>query len=170
MPRQAIAASGHVDVADPEIIQKRRSLGLLNHVPFHFFAKTPFAWSAMNSRPGEPFVYISLKRDVARQNGYKVLTKHPLSGNLENCGPYAYDQGFEQINWAHMDWREFRDDDCKATCLAECLAPGPVTPSAFHCVYVRDDDSRVEVLRLKELRCSGTTFFVSINAGMFNHD
>jgi ssDNA thymidine ADP-ribosyltransferase, DarT len=83
-PRHDLRSFGHIDVADPEVIKKRQAIGLLNHVPFHFFAKTPFAWSAMESKPNEEFVYISLKRDVARKRGYKILTKHPLSGNLEN--------------------------------------------------------------------------------------
>jgi len=34
--------NGFVDIADSDIIESREGLGLEKHVPFHFFANSPF--------------------------------------------------------------------------------------------------------------------------------
>ncbi len=167
LSREALNGVEMVDVADPEILAKRKTLGLLKFVPFHFFSKNPFAWTARSNRPGHPFVYISVARALAKAKGYKILTKHPLAITTSSCGPFDFDEGYAKINWDHMDSRQFQEDDCKASCLAECLAPDKVIPSDFHSLYTFDAATKVAVERLKACHCPRAAFFVSNSPKMF---
>lgn len=112
------------DVADSEILKKRKALELDCYVPFHWFAANPFDGSVQRNRPDSKFVLISVYRSMAKQNGWKVIPRHPLAN--DSIQLFDYDEGFEAIEWEVMNSREYHDAHCKSICMAECLAPGVV--------------------------------------------
>lgn len=70
----------YCDVADPEIIEKRMGSNLENFVPFHWGSKTPFAGDVMKRNKDTDFCYILIRRIVAKDNDFKVVSTHPLHG------------------------------------------------------------------------------------------
>jgi len=134
-PRSKLAA--FKDVADQAIIQKRQGLSLEDFVPFHWFALNPFDGSVQTAHRGDAFALITVRRELASRNGWKVIARHPLAnGDIELLD---YAPGFAAIDWETMNRREYRDPNCKNVCMAECLAPGPVPTNQFFCIYVRDN-------------------------------
>ncbi|MGP1414448.1 MAG: DarT ssDNA thymidine ADP-ribosyltransferase family protein [Treponema sp.] len=138
LPRAEV--SPNFDIADPEIIKKRKCNGLEKYVPFHFFMKNPFDCSVMKRYNNNKFVYLSVLRDVARNNGFLILPKHPLH-NEDKIELLSYDDGFERINWEVMDKRDYSDNECKNTCMAECLSPSVVPLSMIYSIIVPDKDT-----------------------------
>jgi len=144
LPRSRL--DGFVDVADPEIIESRKGLRLERHVPFHFFAKNPFDGRVQRDHSKKRFVLIAVQRHVARTRGWKIIPGHPLAGcDIELLD---YDEGMEAIDWEVMNKRDYSDQYCKCVCMAECLAPGPVTADLFHAIYVKDDEAQEQVQEL----------------------
>lgn len=56
------------DVADPEIIRKRESLGLDGYIPFHFHPYSAFDVAVKKTHAGEEMIYICITRNLARRN------------------------------------------------------------------------------------------------------
>jgi hypothetical protein len=123
-----------IDIADEEIIKKRTELGLENYVPFHFFQGNPFDGVVLKEYPQKKFCFITILRDLAKKNNYKILSKHPLS---PDATIYEYNEGIEAINWDIVDRREYKDLECKQACMAECLAFECVKPKDFFSITVR---------------------------------
>lgn len=74
------------------------------------------------------------------------MPKHPLaSGEIELLD---YDDGMEAIDWEVMNKRDYSNQYCKCVCMAECLAPSPVTADLFHAIYVKDDEAQEQVQEL----------------------
>lgn len=144
LPRSRL--DGFVDVADPEIIESRKGLRLERHVPFHFFAKNPFDGRVQRDHPKKRFALIAVQRHVARTQGWKIIPRHPLAGGEIEL--LDYDDGMEAIDWEVMNKRHYSDQYCKCVCMAECLAPGPVTADLFHAIYVKDDEAQEQVQEL----------------------
>lgn len=122
------------DIADQEIIQKRRSLVLEGFVPFHWFARNPFDGIVQKKHKGTPFALITVHRSVAAKNDWKILPRHPLAHDQMELLDYA--SGLEAIDWETMNRRDYHDPNCKSVCMAECLAPGTVAASLFSSIYV----------------------------------
>lgn len=125
-----------VDIADREIIECRRRNDLDNYVPFHFFAKNPFDDKVQKAHREETFIIITVKREHARREHFKILTQHPLS--LLNIDLLDYDEGINRIEWDILNKRDYSDRLCKQICMAECLADRPVSPSEFDTIFVKD--------------------------------
>lgn len=66
------------DVADSEILRKRKVLELDSYAPFHWFAANPFDGSVQRNNPDVKFVLNSVYRSIAKQNAWKVIPRHPL--------------------------------------------------------------------------------------------
>lgn len=124
------------DIADHEILDKRRALGLEDYVPFHWFAGNPFDGGVQVSRRGEKFVLITVRRTVAQANNWKVLARHPLANEVFSL--LDYEDGFKTIDWKAMNRRDYHDHHSKSVCMAECLAPGIVETGRFFSIYVPD--------------------------------
>jgi hypothetical protein len=138
--------TGFKDIADPEIIEKRKELELLEYVPFHFFFKNPFDGRVQKDHPKEQLVYIAVWRTLAREKGWKIIPKHPAS-----CDPftlYEYDRGFASIDWELMEERDYRNDESKSTCMAECLAYRKVDIKDFAFIYTKDDKTSETVKKV----------------------
>ncbi len=125
------------DVADQEIIERRREHGLEKYVPFHWFARNPFDGRVQADRPDDEFALIAVHRNVAQRENWKVITRHPLA----NMAPQLldYQPGVEAIDWETMNIRDYHDPECKSICMAECLSPEPVTVDKFFKIFVPSD-------------------------------
>ena len=135
------------DVADKEIILKRRDLGILDFVPFHFFEPTPFTGRVFLYNPNTTFCAITIYRDLAKNSNFKICTAHPLSEN-----PIAqvldYNLGFSSIDWDSLESRDYNNEKSKNVCMAECLALSPVKPNDFHAIYVPSEEIKLSVTEL----------------------
>lgn len=150
------------DIADTEIIAKRRDLNILQYVPFHFFEPTAFSGAVFKDHPFDVFCSITIRRTFARNHGFKICTAHPLSHN-----PVAeimdYEEGMRSINWEKAEERNFHDDISKNACMAECLAVSPVKPSDFSIIFVPDDNAYRYVDNLAKQIIGNYLFDIIIN-------
>lgn len=160
MPRRALRQ--FEDVADAEIIGHRKIHGLDSQVPFHFFAKNPFDGRVQTMHPQKEFVLIAVRRNLAKDQNWRIIPKHPLAVPFSIFG---YDDGFNRIDWQTMNRRDYQDHTCKQICMAECLAPTTVPCSQFACLYVKDGSSQARVQHLLNLHNLTTPVYV--NANMF---
>lgn len=130
---------GFEDVADSEIITKRTRLGLDEYTPFHFHPYSAFD-KAVKSNYEDEFIYICITRRYARNNNFKILTKHPLS--IEECVLYEYDEGFELIDWDTMQTVGTIDNYSKHVKMAECLTDINIPVDDFRCIYVESEETK----------------------------
>ncbi|MEE4636438.1 DarT ssDNA thymidine ADP-ribosyltransferase family protein [Pseudomonas alliivorans] len=161
-PRASLA--GFVDVADSDIIKKRKALKLDTYVPFHWFAANPFDGRVQRDRPTSKFVLISVFRTFAKENGWKVIPRHPLAN--EAIQLLEYDAGQDAIDWKLMDNRDYQHAECKSVCMAECLSPCIVAPKTFSRIYVPNEEVR-KLCEAKLLDARLRTP-ITVNPGMFS--
>ena len=129
------------DIADSSIVEKREELGILQYVPFHFFEPTAFTGAVYNSHPKRKFCCITISREYAQQQNFKICTAHPLSSDPEAL-VLDYSEGFNRINWEAAEERDYENPVSKNACMAECLAVSPVSPDVFRYIYVANDDTK----------------------------
>lgn len=150
------------DIADQEIISKRTILGLDEYTPFHFHPYSSFDVAVKRTYPDEEFIYICIKRDLAKSKNFKILPRHPLN-NEENFQLYDYDEGFEAFDWDIMHTPGTEDRYAKSVKRAECLTPLIVPAKLFHCIYVKNEATRASVReKLKSEGITNTPPFVDI--------
>lgn len=126
------------DVADENIIDKRMELGLGGYTPFHFHPYSAFDVAVKNTHNAQKMIYICIDRELARQNGFRVLPRHPLSGDKFKL--YDYDEGFDLIDWDTLTKVGRNDTYAKEVKMAECLTDLIVPPKCFKCIYVPSED------------------------------
>ncbi|WP_240374943.1 DarT ssDNA thymidine ADP-ribosyltransferase family protein [Bacillus piscicola] len=149
------------DVADPDIISKRTLLGLQDYVPFHFHPYSAFDKAVKSKHSDEEFIYICIKRELARKNDFKILPKHPLAD--EKYKLYHYDEGFEAIDWDVMHTPGNETEHKKHVKMAECLTHKRIHPKYFQCIYVKSEETRKWVQqKLKEHGVTKKPPFVDI--------
>lgn len=155
-----------IDVADKDIIEHRKEKELNNFVPFHFFALNPFDGKVQKVHDKKKFVLITLERTYAKKNGFKILVKHPLS--LIDCTLLDYYDGFKNIDWDKMNERDYLDNDCKETCMAECLTDKKIDAKDFYAIFVPDEETKkiVEELRDKFIG-NKNSFYINTNSYFF---
>ena len=145
LPRQDVLEKNLLqkDVADNEIIKKRQELGINNCVPFHFFEPTPFAGNVFKDPKNSKntFICITITREFAKQQKFKICTAHPLSKNPK-AEIKSYDEGLKSIDWESAEKRDYIDDTSKNACMAECLADKPVMPKNFSLIFVHNDGDK----------------------------
>ncbi|HGM5270114.1 DarT ssDNA thymidine ADP-ribosyltransferase family protein [Serratia nevei] len=154
---------GFSDVADPDIIDSRRALQLEKLVPFHFFAGNPFDGRVHLDNRGKKFVLITVHRDHAKANNWKIIPRHPLSGMAITL--LDYEAGMNATDWATMNLRKYDNDECKRICMAECLSPETVSAKDFFSIYVPDAESENTVNTLKQKH--GLNMYVNNSPKMF---
>jgi hypothetical protein len=154
---------GFSDVADHEILDKRKKLDLENYVPFHFYGRNPFDGGVQVANPDKSFVLITVTRALARDNNWKVIPRHPLAD--DDIALMDYDEGFAAIDWAKMNEREYNDPESKSVCMAECLSPNTVASSRFLSIFVKDAAIESEVRKL--LDKAGVSPHLNINSTLF---
>lgn len=107
------------DVANREIIEKRKSLNIVDCVPFHFHTYTDFAVSVQH-QDSKKFIFLAIYKNKAREKGFLIIPKHPLS--CESHEIYDYDMGIMQINWDIMELTREQDGYDSSVRMAECLS------------------------------------------------
>lgn len=155
------------DVADHQILGKRGLHGLEQLVPFHFICKSPFDYAVVKRHPTCRFMLITVLRDRAKQQGWKVIPKHPLADNSEP-EVLEWDAGIEAIDWLQMDkeGRAYGDDaHCRLTCMAEALSPHPVKRAEWSAIYVATEETQSMI----QPRV-GSSITVNVNKHMFPKD
>jgi ssDNA thymidine ADP-ribosyltransferase, DarT len=154
------------DVADADIITFRGENGLNDLVPFHFFSKNPFDGRVQLNDPDRNMVYICVDRAFAQRNNFKILTKHPIALG-DSFHLHDYDEGMELIDWDVMDQRNYSDLECKHICMAECLSDFTIEPKDFRCIFVKDEETKIEVEGMARTILTNPSFFVRSNSNMF---
>ncbi len=161
LPRSRL--NGFVDVADPAIVASRRSLQLENYVPFHFFAKNPFDGRVQLSHPMKEFVLLTVTRQLAQNEGWKVIPKHPLASGVPQL--LDYEDGMEQIDWDLMNLRDYQDEQSRLTCMAECLSPSEVKAGSIFSIIVKSEETAEYVREL--LATNSINCHVNVHPNMF---
>ncbi|WP_276784196.1 DarT ssDNA thymidine ADP-ribosyltransferase family protein [Thalassolituus oleivorans] len=161
-PRSALLRDGFKDIADAEILEGRSKQQLDDYVPFHFFAGNPFDGRVQKDHPDGRFVLITVRRDIAKANNWKIIPTHPLSGSHKIL---EYDEGFSAIDWTLVNTRDYKNDNCKHVCMAECLSEEVVLPERFFSIYVKTFRDWIDVLKLKQKY--QVSCYLNHNAKMF---
>lgn len=165
--RQGLLPRSHVqgfsDVADQTIIVSRRTLRLETYVPFHFFAKNPFDGRVQRDHPQRVFALLVVLRTLAEAQNWKIIPTHPLAtGNIQLLD---YQQGMQTIDWALMNQRDYSNELCRLTCMAECLSPNAVAPTNISSIYVKDAHSEQYVSQL--MAAHNINCYLNVNPQMF---
>lgn len=150
------------DVANSEIIEKRKELGILDCVPFHFFEPTPFTGAIFKAHPNTAFCTITVARKIARNNGWRICPLHPLSLSSRDM-ILDYDTGIQAMKWDIINSRDYHNQECKVACMAECLAPSPVPPSMFLSIFVANDIIKLQVEQMANKTIAHRSFYIDIN-------
>lgn len=137
---------GFSDVADPDILAKRKRLKLDEKVPFHFFVNNPFDGGVVKSNPTKKFVILGVQRSRAQAENWCVIPRHPLAH--EQISLMGYVEGFNQIDWIVMNERDYNDANGKSVCMAECLAPTTVSVTDIFSIYVNSDECETTATEL----------------------
>lgn len=153
------------DIADSEIILMRQEHDLDEYIPFHFFAKNPFDGKVQKMNPEKSFAIITIRRTYARDNGFLIIPRHPLSdGDLRILD---YNTGIERIDWCMMDKKDFSDRYCKNCCMAECITSQPISHNDFHSVFVRDEHDKRSLEKLERRMHSEISLRINVSKYMF---
>ena len=146
LPRKTIIGQGikFGDIANARIITKRQELGLDVYTPFHFHPYSAFDVVVKNTHLGQDLIYLCINRETAKNSGFKILTKHPLT--IQECRLYDYDEGFNLIDWDTMMEINRGDDYAKHVKMAECLTEKRVLIDAFTCMYVASEQVKEKVV------------------------
>lgn len=156
-----------VDIADEEILKSRSKFELANYTPFHFFCPTPFAGSVQLANKDSKFIYITLKRDFAEYNNFKVVPTHPLHYDED---PLEWKDGIKAINWDLMSQRDYESHLCKETCMAEAIFNGIIEAKLFKSFYVKDVETKT-IVEEKLRKFNFINIWVNINENFFiNND
>ncbi len=136
------------NVADPRIIVKRVKLGLDEYVPFHFHPYSAFDKVVKSTYINDEFVYITITRECARSNKFKILPRHPLAN--EGYTLLEYDEGFKAIDWKAMETLGNEDEHIKNVKMAECLTNLRVPANCFQSICVRNEEIKEQVEEMLE--------------------
>lgn len=151
------------DIADSDILEKRKKLKLEDQVPFHFFGGGPFDGGVQLANKDSQFVLLAVTRAHAKANNWNVIPKHPLAD--EDVELMDYDEGLDVIDWAKMNERDYTEQESKNACMAECLSPNTVSPERIYSIFVKDKVVEGKVRAL--LNSAGLSPFLNANSNMF---
>ena len=142
LPRSQLDLELVDDVADSEILSSRQRQNLADFVPFHFFPDNPFdrVVQSNTDNKDKSFILITVARTFAKNNGWKVIPRHPLAAPEPSI--LDYDSGIESIDWDAMNRRDYKDNHSKMVCMAECLSPDPVSHMQFQSIYVPNEETQ----------------------------
>lgn len=137
------------DVADSEIMRKRKEFNLDAYIPFHFHPYSSFDVAVKNTY-NEEFIYICITRIFASNNKFLILPKHPLSEAEVTL--LDYDTGIEKIDWHAMNTNlsqsclsPLEANYIRQVRMAECLTERPICVNDFNSIVVRNQIVKNEV-------------------------
>ena len=125
---------GFDDVADQKIIDKRTKLGLDEFTPFHFHPYSAFDAAVKHTYDAQEMIYICIERELAKNNNFLILPKHPLSE--KECEMYEYEEGIQRIDWETLMEVGRKDNYAREVKMAECFTNSVVPPEWIKCFYV----------------------------------
>lgn len=134
------------NVANPDIISKRRQLDLDEYTPFHFHPYSAFDVAVKNTYSEHDMIYMCISRKFAQLNGFKILPQHPLS--MSECKLYSYEEGLTMIDWDTMMETERYDEYAKHVKMAECLTKEAIAIESFFCLYVESEEIKRKVMQI----------------------
>ncbi len=137
------------DIANPDILESRQLNHLDDYVLFHFHPNTAFDNAVRYKYGAENFVYITVYRSYAEENGFQIVPRHPLNGEFELCN---YNEGMNRIDWEAMERRMNEIDPtnqgyAKEVKMAECISSTPILPHDF--AYIYCNENTVEYLKTR---------------------
>lgn len=140
LPRSSTNNLIKVDVANWDILEKRHNNHLDDFVLFHFHPYTAFDTAVKSTYGPENFVYITVYREYAERNNFKIVPRHPLNGEFEIC---EYGEGIEKINWEIMEKTKDMIESnmqsyAKEVKMAECISDGIIWPDNFAYIYCNE--------------------------------
>jgi len=109
------------------------------------------------------FVLIAVHRKFAKSQDWQIIPCHPLANVAIEL--LSYEKGVNEINWELMNSRDYHNEECKSTCMAECLSPDTVQTKDFHAIYVCCSESKEIVREL--MRNKKLTFHLNEQLEMF---
>ena len=127
------------DIADPEIMRKRKEFNLDSYIPFHFHPYSSFDVAVKKSHE-EEFIYICISRKFAKNNGFLILPKHPLSADEVQL--LDYDTGLTNIDWDAMESSSTESEYNKNVRMAECLTDKKIYINDFFSIAVKDEETK----------------------------
>lgn len=153
------------DVANSQIMSKRKEFGLDHYVPFHFHPYSSFDVIVKNTYSNDEFIYICIYRSLARDNKFLILPRHPLS--IEEVRLLNFDDGMNEIDWDAMESSSTASEYCKNVRMAECLTDKIVPVDCFQSIAVRNQDVK-EIVEEKLQGVSGLKPYVNIQPWLNN--
>ena len=133
------------DIADPEIINKRKNYKetLSEYVLFHFFQRNPFDVNVCFNHGSENFALISINRSYCINHNFYIIPSHPLDTDTPDI--YPYNEGLQHIRWEILDiphGRDYNNPEIRKACMAECITKSTVPIEAFGYVYVYNEEAK----------------------------
>lgn len=146
LPRKTILEQNikFENVANMEIISKRKQLNLDIYTPFHFHPYSAFDVAVKHTYYGHDMIYMCITRELAKLKDFKILPKHPLS--MDECMLYSYNEGFNKIDWDTLMEKNHTDEYAKHVKMAECLTEKTIPIEHFTCIYVQSEEVKEKVL------------------------
>ena len=128
------------DIANHDILENRQLNHLDDYVLFHFSPYTAFDNAVRYEHGAENFVYITVYRRYAEENGFQIVPRHPLNGEFELCD---YNEGMNIIDWETMERRmneiaPTNQGYAKEVKMAECISSEPILPQNFAYIYCNE--------------------------------
>ena len=144
------AQGNFADIADDRILNKRAGFSLDEYVPFHFSYKSAFDAAVQKDYPDTNFIYICVHRDTAKNQGFEIITRHPINifTKTGQVDILSYDEGINQIEWDIMEQDNYLDQDVKEVRMAECLIKDCVPVEWFQSILVKDEATQTLVNNL----------------------
>lgn len=139
LPRRLLETNKYCfeDVADSKIMDKRRLFDLDQYIPFHFHPYSSFDIAVKNTYESEEFIYLCITRELAKENKFLILPKHPLS--IEEVEILDYDCGMEAIDWNAMELSSTTSSYNKNVRMAECLTKEILPINYITSIGVKND-------------------------------
>jgi len=109
------------------------------------------------------FVLITVHRELAEREGWKVIPRHPLANDEFELLDYL--EGFKAIDWQLMNKRDYSDPISKSVCMAECLSQRTEPVSFFYTVFVPSAD--IERIVITDASKHRHAIDVVVNENMF---
>ncbi|MFQ7325888.1 MAG: DarT ssDNA thymidine ADP-ribosyltransferase family protein [Streptococcus xiaochunlingii] len=128
------------DIANHDILESRQLNHLEDYVLFHFSPYTAFDNAVRYEHGAENFVYITVYRRYAEENGFQIVPRHPLNGEFELCD---YNEGMNIIDWETMERRmneiaPTNQGYAKEVKMAECISSEPILLQNFAYIYCNE--------------------------------
>lgn len=149
------------NIANMDIIEKRKNTNLENYVPFHFYAKNPFDWCVCKQYGSENMALITILREYAHSVEAFIVPSHPIGS--ENPQFFTFTEGLDKIEWSMMDTNFTSDQHVKNVRMAEVLIPSGIPANAFFKIFVKSEWGKQRIIQ--ETNCPPD--LITVNAHMF---